>query len=324
MNDFLEELQAVLPALEVKKGAEIAGLTAFRTGGSVSCLLTVDTSEMLIKVVSLAWKHDVEVRIIGSGTNILVSEDGFDGVVIKNNCRKFDLQGMKGKFMNQQVKLTQAYLYAESGAIMNQVVRFVIDQGFGGIEFALGLPGTVGGAVCVNANFPKENIRIGRAVYAAKILTKDQGVIDVDNNYFRFGEDSSRLLSDRAVLISVLFALYPEEKKKLWERAEQAVAYRTTTQPKMLMTGMTFRNMTLKNLYPNSSLPSDVTPELLLEKAGLLGVRVGDVEMWDQNPRYIINKGKGTLSDVEKLQSRVRETLFRQFGVQLEVALHGL
>ncbi|MEN9407041.1 MAG: UDP-N-acetylmuramate dehydrogenase [Candidatus Parcubacteria bacterium] len=324
MNDFLEELQVVLPALEVKRGAEIASLTAFRTGGSAGCLLSVDTSEVLIKVVSLAWKHDIQVRVIGSGTNILVSEDGFDGLVIKNNCRKFDLQGMKGKFMNQQMKLTQAYLYAESGAIMNQVVRFVIDQGFGGIEFALGLPGTIGGAVCVNANFPKENIRIGRAVYAAKILTKDQGVIDVENNYFRFGEDSSRLLSDRSVLISVLFALYPEDKKKLWERAEQAVTYRTTTQPKMLMTGMTFRNMTLKNLYPNSSLSSDVTPELLLEKAGLLGLRVGDVELWDKNPRYIINKGKGTLSDVEILQSRLRETLFRQFGVQLEITLHGL
>lgn len=323
MNDFLDQIERVVPGIEIKQAGQISHLTAFKAGGPARFFVAVDTTDILIKIVSSAWKYDYPVRIIGSGTNVIIPEEGFDGLVIKNNCRKFDLQGMKGKFVNNQMKLTQAFLYAESGAITNQVVRYVIDQGFGGIEHALGLPGTVGGAVTVNANYPKENLRIGRAVYAAKILTKD-GVFDVDNDYLHFGDDTSVLLSDRSVLISVLFALYSDEKTKLWERAEQAVKYRTSTQPKMLMTGMTFRNMTITNLYPNSSLPAEVTFEFLLEKAGLLGYRVGDVELWKENPRYIINKGNGATSDVKKLQTYLKETIFRKFGVQLEVRMHSI
>lgn len=320
MDNFLGQIEKEVPGVGIKSDEQVSHLTSFKIGGNARFFIAIDTIDILARVVNIAWKYSIPVRIIGSGTNAIIPEEGFDGLVIKNNCRKFDLQGMKGKVTNSQLKLSQAFLYAESGAIINQVVRYVLDLGFGGIEYALGLPGTVGGAVVVNANFPKENIRIGRSVYGAKILTKD-GVIDVDNDYFNFGEDRSRLLSDRSILLSVLFALYSEEKNKLWERAEQVVSYRINTQPKMLMAGMTFRNMTLTNLYPNSSLSSDVTCEFLLEKAGLKGCRIGDVQLWEENPRYIINKGKGTTAEVKELVSFLKETIFRKFGVQLEVHL---
>lgn len=323
MDQFFDQIKQDVPGVEVKQDAPIFQLTAFKTGGPARFLVSLDTLENLAKTTVLAWKYSVPVRIIGGGTNVLIPEDGFDGLVIKNNCRKFDLQGMKGKFINNQMKFSHAYLYAESGAITNQVVRYVLDQGFGGLEYALGLPGTVGGAVAVNANFSKENVRISKAVYTAKILTED-GIVDVDNSYFRFGDDESRLLGDRQVLLSVLFSLTAGDKKELWEQADAAVAYRTTTQPKMLMTGMTFRNIKITNLYPNSSLPKDVTCEFLFEKAGLLGYRVGDVELWNGNPRYIINRGNGTVADVEKMISHLRETIFRKFGVQLEMQLHKM
>ncbi|MDP3941713.1 MAG: FAD-binding protein [bacterium] len=322
-EQFLQDVQARYPQAVIKRDEPLHIHTAFKTGGPAVLFALVDSVDMLSALVTSAWNSGIRVKVLGGGTNILAAPLGFDGLVIKNNCRRFELQGMKGKFTNNQMKLSQAYLYAESGAITNQVVRYVIDQGFGGIEFALGLPGTVGGAVTVNANYPKENMRIGRAVYAGKILTKE-GIKDVDNSYFHFGFDESSVLKEDTVLLSVLFALYPEEKDKLWARAEEAVTYRTTTQPKNFTTGMTFRNMTLTNLYPNSSLPRDVTPEFLLEKSGLLGHRVGDVELWRDNPHYVLNHGSGTNDDVEKLQQVVKETVFRRFGVQLEIQLHAL
>ena len=320
-ENFLQDLKSRHPEIVIKIDEPLSLHTSFKTGGPAKLFAAAENIDTLSVLVSRAWENGLRVKIIGAGTNSLVGKEGFDGIVIKNNCRRFELQGMKGKITNNQMKLSQAYLYAESVAITNQVVRFVIDQGFGGIEFALGLPGTVGGAVAVNANYPKENIRLSRAVYAAKILTKN-GVRDVDSSYFRFGFDESTLLKEEAVLLSVLFALYPEEKSKLWERAEQAVTYRTTTQPKNFTSGMTFRNMALLNLYPNSSLPTDVSPEFLLDKSGLLGFRVGDVEVWKNNPHYILNHGAGTKEDFEKLLKTIKETVFRRFGVQLEMVLH--
>ncbi|MBI2442566.1 MAG: FAD-binding protein [Candidatus Levybacteria bacterium] len=324
MDAFVEKLKEIHPEVHVKQDELLLPYTSFKCGGHARYIALIDNLETLSDVAIYAWENGVAVRVVGGGTNILVPDDGFDGLVIKNNCRRFDLQGMRGRFTNNQMKLSQGYLYAESGALMNQVVRYVIDQGFGGIEYSLGLPGTVGGAVAVNSNFPKENIRIGRAVYAAKILTKDGGIKDVDSSYFHFSPERSRILADREIILSLLFALYPDDKTKLWKRAEEAVSYRTTTQPKQQLTGMTFRNVQITCIYPNSSLPSDVTYEFLLEKAGILGFRVGNVEIWPDNPRYILNRGNGTEEDVKQLIAHIKTTILRRFGVQLDIQLHSI
>ncbi len=323
MDDFLEQAKRAVPQIEIKSDEPLRKFTAFKSGGNTRYFVAVNSIDQMVSIVTCAWNNALPVRVIGSGTTILARELGFSGVLIKNNCRRFELRGMRGKFADNQVNLPQAYLFAEAGAITNQVVRFVVDQGFGGIEYTLGLPGTIGGAVSVNANFPKENIRIGRAVYGAKVLTKE-GIKDVDNSYFHFGFDTSQILREKSVLLSLLFALYPEEKKKLSERAEQVVTYRTNTQPKNFTTGMTFRNMSFTNLSPNSSLPDDVSLEFLLEKVGLLGYHVGDVEIWKENPHYLLNHGGGTMDQVETLLQHLKETVFGKFGVQLEVQLHSL
>jgi UDP-N-acetylmuramate dehydrogenase len=322
-QSFQEILHSLYPEVVVKQDESLMLHTAFKSGGAAKYFVSIDSLDHLQGVVNEAWKRGIKVKIVGSGTNLIVGEKGFDGLVIKNNCRRFDLQGMKGKITNSQMKLSQGYLYAESGALMNQVVRYVIEQGFGGIEFCLGLPGTVGGAVAVNANFSKEDIRIGRAVYAGKILTKN-GVQDVHADYFRFGFDTSALLSGEAVLLSVLFALYPEEKEKLWARADDAVKYRTETQPKEHVSGQTFRNMHVRIVYPNTGLPSDISFVELIEKAGLKGKRIGAIGLWEENPHYLLNFGGGSAEDVGRLIKELKETLFRKFGVQLDMIEHTI
>jgi UDP-N-acetylmuramate dehydrogenase len=324
MNTTRQILIDALSPLQVLLNEPMSEHTAFKAGGNAMYYVAVQTIDQLIKAIKTAREYSVPVVILGSGTNALFPEEGFAGLVIKNNCRKFEMLSMKGNIVKREMQVSFTLMQAESGAITNLLVKSVVQQGFGGIEFALGLPGTIGGAVAVNANYPKENRLIGEAVYAGKILTAQNEVKDVDAAYFRFGFDDSALLHTGDILLSVIFKLVPTDKTELLERANEAATYRIDSQPKNITTGMTFRNIDIKKIYKQNELPFGNLPTLLLEKSGLVGLKVGNVGLSEINPRYIINKGGGTADAVAILMKAVKERIFSKYCVQLELNEHRI
>lgn len=294
--------------------------TSFRTGGPAQYYIDVSTEDKLIRAVKAAWVLNIPVFIFGSGANIVVSEKGIEGLVIKNNCRSFSVLNTVGKMTNQQgewkLSRDKSIVAAEGGVIMNQLVRFTIDEGLAGLEDQLGLPGTIGGAVAQNASCAEKSTFVGDCVYKARILTKTGEIKAVDRSYFRFSFDKSTILETGEIILTVYFLMTTQDKTKLWEKATQALAYRTSKIPKT-QTGSTFRN--ISELSKSRFLtPADI-PSLadLVEKAGLDGLRVGDAVVAASHPNFIINADNATARDVVLLSDLVKKQIFQKLGIEL-------
>lgn len=316
VSNFHQQLQETFGEHRVRFSEPMSIHTAFRSGGSAEAFIEIDIVDDIIKACKIAQKNGSPVRVIGAGQNLIVPDKGIAGLVIKNNCRKFELLGMAGRVSQTKVDLSNVLIFSESGVILNQLVRFTVDQGLSGLEYQLGLPGTVGGAICMNSNYPKEEKHIGDAVYRANILLGDGAIQQVDNSYFRFAFNRSSLLENGSILLSVIFRLAPMDKKMLWEKATEAITYRNTTHPVEKNEGLTFRNTRIEN-PSDPLLKSQYTIEYLVGRAGISGKRVGNCALSPTNPRYILNMGNAKESDVLSLIQEFKDDISKNFGLRL-------
>ena len=174
MSAISQELEKIFGATRIRQNEPMSAHTTFKIGGPAEFYIEVSSVDDLIKAVQTAHKLEIPVFIFGGGSNVIVADHGIKGLVIKNNCRRFEVMGMTGKVKNQKIDFDRALVYAESGVIMNQLVRFTIDQGLGGLEYQLGLPGTIGGGVYMNSNFPRKGVYVGDFLYRAKLIDKEE------------------------------------------------------------------------------------------------------------------------------------------------------
>ncbi|RJQ37955.1 UDP-N-acetylmuramate dehydrogenase [Candidatus Microgenomates bacterium] len=326
MNKKLQELKDVFGENRIRENELMSLHTTFKIGGPAQYYLEVDKIEDLVKAVKTANGLKIPYFILGGGSNILVSDKGFGGLVIKNNCRKFEVMQMGGRVKNNaekkwEIDLGNTLVYAESGVIMNQLVRFTIDEGLRGLEYQLGLPGTVGGAVFMNSNFPKKEAYVGDYVFKAKLLTNEGILKDADKSYFHFGYDKSFLQESNEVLLSVVFKLGRSEKKDLWDKGMEAIEHRNVAYPKMPSAGCVFRNISIAQAM-NIPTPSHVTSSgYLIDKAGLKGKKVGNAMVSKEHANFIINLGGAKADDVLSLIESIKEAVFKKFGVNLEMEI---
>lgn len=293
--------------------------TTFKIGGPAQYYLDVATIDDLVKAVAAAKKLNLSVFIFGGGSNVIVADSGIRGLVIKNNCRRFEMASMTGKIKNRQVNVDRALVYAESGVIMNQLVRFTIDQGLSGLEYQLGLPGTVGGAVYMNSNFPKKDAYVGDSLYRAKLLAKDGTIHEVDNSYFHFAYDKSILQETGEILLSAVFRLDKEDKKLLWERGTEALKYRDSTQPKGASAGCTFRNISIVDAMAIPTPQRITSAGYLIDKAGLKGKRIGDAMISTMHANFILNMGQARAQDVLTLVELIKSEVNKKFRAPLHL-----
>ncbi len=178
--------------------------------------LEVDKIEDLVKAILAARELGIPVAVLGSGSYLSLPDESIVGLVIKNSSRRFDKMSMRGKIQDQEIGVSEVLVQADSGALMNQLVRFTIEEGLSGLEYQLGLPGTVGGAIYTNAKYKKHFVR--DCLQAVRVLTDDGNIEmhmqNIDKNL------------DEGILLSAIFRLTPTDKKDLWERGHEAVEYR--------------------------------------------------------------------------------------------------
>lgn len=180
---------------------------------NVDYYLEVERIEDLVKAVLVARDMGIPVCVIGDANALKKS---IAGLVIKNNCRKFDKISMRGNIKNQSVGVSEVLVQAESGTNMNQLVRFTIEEGLMGLEYQLGLPGTVGDALVANAGYKREKVR--NALQAIRVLTDEGKTIMVLSDFDKHLE--------KDLLLSAIFQLIPAGKNALWERGKEALEYR--------------------------------------------------------------------------------------------------
>ncbi len=288
----------------MKENISLAAHTTFKIGGPARYFLEVKTADECVRAVKAAKNALIPVFFLGGGSNILVSDTGFDGLVIKNAMRGISFVGRTGG--NTKHTPNAVYIKALSGTFMNQLVRFTVDNGLGGLQMHLGLPGTVGGAVAMNAKWTHPNGYVGDAVFSATVMTAGGEIKSVGRSYFDFSYGYSSIQKTGDIILDTIFALHPGDKDALWEIANTSIRYRRNTQPQGVFTaGCVFKNTVQSAGY-------------LVDHSGISSRSFGGAAISDVHANFIVNSGSATSSDVLKLMDLMKTAVKNRFGVELE------
>ena len=303
---------------DLLKNEPLAAYTTLKIGGPADYFYDAKTVDDFVSAILLGRKRKLPVFVLGGGTNILIADRGIRGLVIKNSTHAITIRGAKGKHIGGKSD-ELVFVAADSGVVMNHLIRFTIDAGLAGLEMQLGLPGTVGGAVYMNSKWTHPVGYVGDVVYQAEILTPDNERKHVPRSYFQFAYDSSYIQKTNDIVLSVVFALRSDAKEHLWEVADKSIAYRRQTQPQGVKSpGCTFRNISQAEALSVPTPNYTTSAGFLIDHAGCKGVRVGDAEISSVHANFIVNRGQATAADVVQLIEMVRTNVQKKFGVRLE------
>lgn len=263
--------------------------TGYGVGGCARYYAEIDSLYSLNCIINLAKEHKVKYKIIGNGTNILVSDLGFNGILI-------DTKNLNDIFFKrEQVK-------AMAGAKIEKLIRFALDNKLSGLEALSGIPATVGGAVVMNAGAFGKNV----SDCITTVETLSDGKIKIyDKQDCKFGYRKSRFLGKKEVVISATFSLENKERETISDSIKSYLNLRRSIQPSGRSCGSVFRN------------PKPFSAGALIEKAGLKGYKVGGAIVSDKHANFIITSSKATAKDVYILINTIKQKVKDAFGIEL-------
>jgi UDP-N-acetylmuramate dehydrogenase len=275
--------------------------TTARIGGPAEMMVTVNSAEELAMAADAAFRLSIPYFVLGGGSNVLVADEGVSGLVIFNRAR-----GMTFRHTGASVLCT-----VESGMNLSSLTRQCIAKGLGGLEWAVSVPGTVGGAVVGNAGAHggqmADNVRsvtIWKPGVGVRTLTAEQMAYGYRDSILKREQDTDR---PRRVVLSVELELTPESAEVLQARADGFVAHRKQTQPSGATCGSMFKN------------PEHFYAGYLIEAAGLKGFRHGNAVISDKHANFFVNEGGATAEEVRALIAEAWHSVREQFGVEMEL-----
>ena len=297
----LRKLQALFGD-KLQENVRMANYTTTRVGGPASGMISVHTVEEMRRTVKILWELDAPFRILGSGSNLLVSDTGYKGVMVHNRCLNVRID-TKGE---------QPVIFAEGGANLGAVSRQASLRGVSGFEWANSIPGTVGGAVYGNAGAHGSDI--AKCMIVAQVITKAEGEqsLDSEGMGFRYRSSTFKRNNEAVVILSTTFSgtkVEPEVTQKLLEELTEK---RRQTQPVGPSFGSTFKN------------PKGDFAGRLLEAAGMKGVVSGHASISTVHANFILNDGEATAQDYYRLIRLAQKAVKEQFDVTLNLEIELL
>ncbi len=291
----------------------LAPLTYFKIGGPAEVFLDLTGREEIIEVVQFCHKQKLKLTVLSGASNVVISSDGIEGVVIRTANEEYQL--LPDKIGDQRLVVVGA------GYKTGLFVRQTIDDGLGGLEYFLGVPGRVGGAIYNNAHYLSD--LIGKHVHRVEVVTRAGEVKWLTQEECQFAYDSSVFHSTDDIILQAEFALFPGNKEKSMELVKEATLYRAKTQPLgEPSSGCYFRNSSntplLKARFAQYAERRECPSAFLIDQAGLKGTRVGDIEVSQKHAAFFVNKGQGTSEQVLELAKIVKKRVHEEFGVELQ------
>lgn len=328
MANALEYLHKELGEHRVKTDELMSLHTTFKVGGPAQYYFEAETGEDVVKAVRTAITLNIPYLLFGGGSNLLVSDAGILGLVIRNRTKNIKVFSIAGKMVEDTLGADSKFVEADSGIAINYLVRYTIDEGLAGFEPYLGLPGTVGGAVWNNSHFRQPNNEfVGNLVHSAKLLDKAGTIKEVNKFYFKFDYDYSILHDTGEIVLSAVFGLKPGNKEALWELAsKQSVQKRHAEQPlEMPSSGCSFQNITTADAIRLSTPNGTQSAGYLIDQAGFKGLQIGNAKVSEKHANFIVNLGGATARDVRDLQMKIKTGVQEKFSVDLkeEIVLVG-
>lgn len=286
---------AAIAGITVRAGEPLARYTSFRIGGPADWFVVPETTAGLAAALRAAWEEGCPVTVLGGGTNLLIADEGVRGMVVR-----------LGRPLSR-VEWDGASVYAQAGASLPALAKQALQRHLSGLEFAAGIPGTLGGAIAMNAGAHDGDM--ARIVRRVEAVRRDGTAVSFTGAECRFRYRGSRFLgSGEWIVTGAHLELVPDDPAAVAARMAHYLERRRRTQP------LGTRNA--GSIFKNP--PGDYAGRLI-EAAGCKGWREGDAEVSTLHGNFIINRGGASAADVYRLLRRVRRRVKERFGVSLEL-----
>jgi UDP-N-acetylmuramate dehydrogenase len=317
----METISSVLDTLAAALGPNVlrdeplAYHTAMRVGGPVDLLIICESVDEVVRVIKLARSSGVNWRMLGGGCNVLAADSGLGGLVIVNRAARIEFGFAKDSGLEKSGAISEWHnvkaAQVEAGAQLSVLARETVGRGLTGLEWAAGLPGTVGGAVVGNAGAFDGDI--ASVLHSATVLGPDGEVVERPADWFEFDYRLSRIKREAGgggyVVLAAAFELQPGDPEALAARADEILEWRKTRHPSGATMGSTFKN------------PPHSHAGYLIEQAGLRGYRIGGAQISELHGNFFMNTGDATAADVLALIEHAQAEVGRQFGIDLELEI---
>jgi UDP-N-acetylmuramate dehydrogenase len=285
----------------VKRNAPLAPLTTFRVGGPADWLIDLHAAAELREAMAIARGAGVPVTVLGGGSNVLVSDAGVRGLVVRVHG------GDVAAIDPQRVR-------ADGGVTINGLVRWTIYRGISGLEAWAGTPGTVGGAIHGNAHF--RGRLIGAVIESVTLASRSGAIDETPAAAMEFGYDYSRLHRTGEIVVAAVFRVGAADPAALRAVARESLAFRKRTQPlESASAGCIFQNpLAARDRVPDG-IPASAGA--LVDRAGLKGARSGQAMVSTTHANFIVNHGGASARDIRALIERCKRGVRDRFGVEL-------
>ncbi|MEE1417509.1 MAG: UDP-N-acetylmuramate dehydrogenase [Lachnospiraceae bacterium] len=271
----------------------------FRVGGPAACFLTPSTKEQIREILHICQEEKTPYFILGNGSNLLVSDQGFDGVVLQVY-----------KNMNQ-VTVEGEHLRVQAGALLSATARKALEAGLTGMEFAAGIPGTMGGAAVMNAGAYGGEMK--DILESVTVLTPEGEQKELNNEELQLGYRTSVVKEKGYIVLEAVLSLKKGDPEAIKSRMDELKEQRVTKQPlEYPSAGSTFKR------------PEGYFAGKLIQDAGLRGYQVGGAQVSEKHCGFVINKENATAKDVVDLIHDVQRIVYEKFQVQLETEVKFL
>ncbi|HEV2601406.1 MAG TPA: UDP-N-acetylmuramate dehydrogenase [Candidatus Babeliales bacterium] len=293
----------------MKRNITLADKNWFATGGSANYFCEPTTAHEFQDAINFAQKNNLELFILGQGANILVSDEGFDGVVIRPALQNITTESLR----DNSVLVT-----AGAGVTIHDLIVFCFDNNILGLEEFSGIPGTVGGSVYINLHY--FSFLLGNFLVSAQVLHKTTGtLLTVDNAWFNFGYDTSTLHNNEYYLVTATFKLTRATDLEIAYargRHTEIIRHRTSRYPTRNTCGSFFRNFHPEEVTLESNGKKMIYVAYYLDKIGAKGtLNVGNAVVSYQHANMIVHNGTATSKDIIQLARAMQEKVYDAFGV---------
>lgn len=294
MTDFQQKITALLPEITLCCNEPMAKHTSFRIGGPAEVMAFPKNAEELAQLLKTSALLDCEPAILGAGTNVLAPDEGIAGLVI---CLKDCLDGME--------QIDDTRIRVAAGVTMTRAAVFAAGLGLSGLEFAHGIPGTVGGGVYMNAGAYGGEIR--QVCQCVEVMSMDGSVTSYCNEAMGFAYRHSVLEENPGIVLSVIFSLQPKPVDEIKGLMRELMGKRSASQPLDLPSaGSAFKR------------PVGGYAAAMIDQAGLKGFRVGGAAVSQKHAGFVVNLEQATAEDVKSLLKQVSDKVFENTGIRLE------
>ena len=292
LREFVTLLQ--MADIDLKQGEPMCRHTTFQIGGPVAVMAFPNSPEQVGEILKIARRYEITPMILGAGSNILAPDEGLDTVVIELRTA-----------MNRVEERSKGEFEAQAGAAMARLATFAMERGYTGLEFAHGIPGTVGGGVYMNAGaYGGEMCQVVTGVTA---MDRAGNLLDIPADKLDLSYRHSRFMNEELVILSVRVKLEKGDREEIRAKMAELMTRRRTSQPlERPSAGSTFKR------------PATGYAAAMIEAAGLKGLRVGDAQVSEKHAGFVVNRGRATCKDVLRLMEQVQDRVEQDTGVRLE------